>query len=383
MGMRQPPGCVNHGVSQRVSSPVGRPLAKTWHVVRAVQVFIRFPAFGFTAMLPLLGAATVSPHLTPQQMLGLVAVAFAFHCFSYVLNDVVDLPVDRTQPLRAGAPLVRGAIRPWQALVFALSQAPLALVITIWLEGEGRSIGALGAAFALMAVYNLWGKRAILPLVTDVAQGMAWGGLVLYGASLRSGHLTPVEQASLCPLTLNLFAIVVVYIVLINGVHGSLRDLDNDLKWGMRTMATLLGARPRSAAQLAIPRRFAIYAWALQALLAGLLLLPLVQNAFGYAPIAWVITLAAVLLFTARSLRLFATIVANSGDRAERVSAIGPYLFASLSGLVALFALYLDRELLAVLLVACIAPLLPYGLPQVMKAVRRPFSRPTPTTTAK
>ena len=356
-------------------APIGKLLTKTRRVLGVFQVFIRFPAFGFTAMLPLLGVATVAPQLTRQEMLGLIAVAFAFHSFSYVLNDVVDLPVDRTQSLRAETPLVRGAIRHWQALVFALSQAPLALVITVWLEGEGWSYVALGAAFSLMAVYNLWGKRTILPLLTDVIQGVGWGALVLYGASLRPGHLTG--------LTLNLFAIVVVYIVLVNGVHGSLRDLANDLKWGMRTMATLLGARPRNAVQLAIPRRFVIYAWALQALLVGLLLLPLVQNHFGYTPIAWAITLAAILLLTARCLRLFATILAPNGNRADLVGAIGPYLLASLSGLVALFALYLDHELLAVLLVACIAPLLPQGIPQVIKAVRRLFSRFTPTTTTK
>ena len=356
-------------------SAIGKLLAKTWHVLGVFQLFVRFPAFSFTAMLPLLGAATVAPQLTGHQALGLVGVAFAFHSFSFVLNDVIDLPVDRTQSLRSEAPLVRGAIRPWQALVFALFQAPLALVITVWLDGEGWSYVALGAAFSLMAVYNLWGKRTIVPLLTDVAQGVAWAALVVYGASLTSGHLTS--------LTLNLFAFVVVYIILINGVHGSLRDLANDLKWGMRSTAILLGARPRNATQLVIPQRLVLYALALQALLVGLLLLPLIQNHFGYTPTAWAITLAAILLLTARCLRLLAIIIAPNSSHADLAGAIGPYLFASLSCLVALFALYLDQELLAVLLVVCIVPLLPNRARQVIQALRGLLSRFTPTTITK
>ena len=64
--------------------------------------------FGFSGMLPLLGVATVFPAVSIMDIALLLLVALVFHNFAYLLNDVVDLPIDRTQPTRADYPLVRG-----------------------------------------------------------------------------------------------------------------------------------------------------------------------------------------------------------------------------------------------------------------------------------
>ena len=371
--MLNPPESVGHRRVAPRSLALGKLLSNTGKVLEVLQQFIRFPAFGFTAMLPLLGAATVTRQLASHQTLGLLGVALAFHGFSYVLNDVIDLPLDRTQSLRAEAPLVRGLIRPGTALAFALLQAPAAFVITAWLGGESSAYLALGAAFVLMAVYDALGKRTTFPPATDLIQGVAWGALVFYGASMAS--------ASPTTLTVYLFAFVVVYIVMLNGVHASLRDLANDLARGMRSTAILLGARPRGAGQLAIPRRLRLYAWALQAASVGLLGWPLLQNKLDYQPVARIGTLIALSLLSVRSVRLLARIVSPNNGHAERARAVGAYLFASLSSLIVLFALYLDPAMLAVLLLACLGPLLPARI----RRLARPLPRPpvTPATRAK
>jgi 4-hydroxybenzoate polyprenyltransferase len=214
-------------IVNRQSSIVNR----LWHIYR----FIRFSALGATAILPLLGAASVAPRIEPALLLGLLAAALLFHCFAYVLNDVIDLPIDRLEPQRATFPLVRGMVSPAQALAFALAQVPLAFALTAWLGGGPAAFGALALAFALMAVYNLWGKRAPFPPLTDLAQGLGWAALLVYGAALAGPP---------APLTAALAAFEVVFILLINGVHGPLRDLANDLRCGARTTAILLGARP-------------------------------------------------------------------------------------------------------------------------------------------
>jgi 4-hydroxybenzoate polyprenyltransferase len=357
----------------RAWPPVSKRLTELGCTLDVIQQFIRLPAFGFTAMLVLLGAASVAPHLAARQALALLGVALAFHCYSYVLNDVIDLPLDRTQPLRARDPLVRGVIRPGPALAFALCQLPIALVITARLGGDAGAYAALGAGFALMGIYNLWGKRTPLPPATDVIQGMAWGALALYGAAMQRG--------SPSGLTIDLCAFAVVYITLLNGVHASLRDLTNDLARGMRSTAILLGARPQATGRLAIPGRLKVYGWALQALSIGLLLAPLWQNALGYGPIAWGVTCVAVLLLSARGLRLVAIILSPATSHAGLARALGAYLFTSLSSLVALFALRLAPGVLAALLAACLLPLLPKTFRQVIAAWR---DRPaTPATKAK
>src|SRR5262249_44183465 len=139
---------------------------------------------------PLLGAATASSWLTRHQILGLIAVATAFHIFAYVLNDVIDLRVDRTESLRADFPLVRGTVQPRHALMVAFLQIPIALGVTAWLGVNVQAYTELIAAFVLMTAYNLWGKRTPFPPLTDLIQGLGWAALALYGATIVSGHLT-------------------------------------------------------------------------------------------------------------------------------------------------------------------------------------------------
>ena len=51
------------------------------------------------------------------------------------------------------------------------------------------------------------------------------------------------------------------YILLVNGVNSSLRDLANDFAFGARTTAIWLGARPFPPEQFTIPNRLRIYAY--------------------------------------------------------------------------------------------------------------------------
>jgi len=328
-------------------------VTKAWRGLIDFGLLIRFSALGGTVILPLLGAATASRQLAGSQVSGLIGVAVAFHVFAYVLNDVVDLPTDRTEPRRAVFPLVRGTVRPWQALAFALLQVPLALALTAWLGGGGPAYAALGAGFALMAAYDAWGKRAPFPPLTDGVQGLAWGALVLYGATVVPGRPTS--------LTVVAVAFVVVFIVMANGVHGSLRDLANDLDCGVRSTAIMMGVRPQGATGLLIPRRLTWYAITLQVILIGITLWPLARNDFGYGPVAWGITLAAVLGLAVLSLRLLWTAASSAGDRQDMIAAGMLHLLVSLGSLVALFAPHVDGRVLAVLLGVYLAPLLTHS----------------------
>src|SRR6266511_983049 len=89
---------------------------------------LRLSVVGFSLMLPLLGAAVVSPTLRSSRLIALVGVGLAFHIFGYLSNDLVDLPIDRTQPLRADSPLVRGLVRPSVAWWVAMIPVPGAAI---------------------------------------------------------------------------------------------------------------------------------------------------------------------------------------------------------------------------------------------------------------
>lgn len=321
-----------------------RSLAAAYEVFLALQRFIRLPAFGFSALLALLGAASVAPGLPAWRLWGLLGATLAFHQFGYVLNDVIDLPIDRLHPGRAGYPLVRGWLKPWHALAYALAQIPLAFAISAWLGAGVWAYAALAAAFLGLGVYDMWGKRTRLPPLTDALQGLGWAALALYGAIVAGG--APAR------LSWILAAWVVLYIVLVNGVHGSLRDLTSDTAAGALTTAILLGARPGARA----PLRLLGYTAALQAALAALALWPLLGGSFGYAGGEWAGVFAATLAIQAACAWCSALLFWPRAGLSIVAPVMG-YIILSLVGLIVLFGPYLAPTARAFVLASYFGPL--------------------------
>src|SRR3954468_20922873 len=80
---------------------------------------IRLQPLLFTVVWPLLALTATRSDNSERELLFVIAIAVSFHVYSYVLNDVIDLPIDRTRPERAWDPLVRSLIAPSHALVVA------------------------------------------------------------------------------------------------------------------------------------------------------------------------------------------------------------------------------------------------------------------------
>lgn len=238
----------------------------------------RISALGATAVLPLQGAASVEAELTPRRAVGLLGVALGCHGFIYLHNDLCDLALDRSQPLRAQYPLVRGALAPSTAGLLALACLGAALGLDALVTAPQRA-GArrsyLAAGLGLLAIYNQWGKRCPFPPLTDLIQGLGWAALIRYGAA-ATGH-APRD------LTDGLAAYELGLIMLVNGVHGALRDLGNDAACGATTTARLLGARVDAEGRLHGTVALAAYAVSLQTLLLGVLGWTALRPAVGAA----------------------------------------------------------------------------------------------------
>jgi 4-hydroxybenzoate polyprenyltransferase len=312
------------------------------------SIAIRFTALGFSAVLPLIGAATVSAPLSGRQILGLIVWATALHIFGHVLNDVVDLPIDRTEPRRAVYPLVRGTMRPWQALALAFAQIPILVGLTAWLDGTAASYLVLAAAVVLTVIYDLWGKRVRWPIATDIVLGLAFAAFVLYGA-VATAHAAN-------SLTAAVMIFEVVFILMVNGVHGALRDLENDLRHKATTTAALLGARA-CGSELRMTPMLSAYATGLQVVLAVIAIVVGLRNDLAYRKAAQVITVVAVMTLSAGSLRLLRLALASGKNRAN-LTAIGMlHLILAYSPMLALFFLHADHRLAAIVITAYLLPL--------------------------
>ena len=242
-----------------VVGATGWRLSRFTRCVDDTYLALHVAPMGFSLVLPLLGSAT-SPGLAGgRQVALLLALAASFHVFAYALNDVLDLPIDRTEPLRAGDPLVRGAIRPRTVLGLAFVQLPVMAALGAALGFGGRGWTALAVAVACLAAYDRWGKSCPLPPLMDGVQGVGWAALLATGVP-GAGPLTerPMLAASL----------VVAYVLLVNGIVGPLRDLPNDFARGARTTAIVLGARPDGRG-IRVPPLAGAWALALSAAVAG------------------------------------------------------------------------------------------------------------------
>jgi 4-hydroxybenzoate polyprenyltransferase len=331
---------------------------------------LRLSAFGATAALPLLGAAVADRTLDGRRAAGLLGVAAAFHTFAYVHNDLCDLELDRTQPLRAAYPLVRGALAPRAALALALASLPAAFALDALASAPGRT-GArrarLATALALLAAYNHWGKRCSLPPLTDLIQALGWAALLAYGAA-ASGQADP-------PLLRLLVVYELALIMQVNGIHGALRDLANDHARGARTTAIWLGARPGPTGDLQITRALAAYALALQA---TLLALPLAGAAAKQPAHQSAARSAAILGVTATTGLTIATFAAAARGGARPVDVGMLQLILILSAPVALIAPGMAPAPRALLLLAHSLPLLSNSM--TYDALRWALKQMQPTT---
>lgn len=222
-------------------------LHRVSYLVGQADRFTRIHYFGFTTLLMLLGASYFTNEPSNRTLLGLLIVAACFHVFAYVSNDVFDLDLDRKNPMRQKGPLVTGAISVPTALALALTAVPLSVLVTLLLAdfkvgASLRCVGVLLAAYGLMTVYNWKGKRLRVPLLTDVAQGLSWGLLAIFGGMVGASTTMPDYSFGVVLGRCWLLGVYgALYIFLINGIHGGLRDLPTDLANGRRTTAILFG----------------------------------------------------------------------------------------------------------------------------------------------
>jgi 4-hydroxybenzoate polyprenyltransferase len=191
---------------------------------------LRLHYFGFTAMMIVLGAAMVTKKPDMKEIHGLWIIAACFQVFAYLLNDVIDLEVDRGNPLRAKDPLVRGAITPQQGSALAWVAAGIALLTLMHLVSFNPyknpwSFATLAVGLILMLIYNKFGKCFCFPPLTDLIQGLSWASLALLGALVADPDRL---VTAFWERTIPLAAYGTFYILLISGVHGGLRDEDSD-----------------------------------------------------------------------------------------------------------------------------------------------------------
>jgi 4-hydroxybenzoate polyprenyltransferase len=213
----------------------------------------RLSLLGTTFIFVFIGVASCDGEASAGRLLLVLVTAFFFHLAVYAWNDIADLRIDRSQPRRARSPLVRGDVGVRTVVAFAGGATLVALALAAVLGGKPLLWMALSLAGLLL--YDALGKRIGPPIGVDFIQGLGWAALVVFGG-VATGRTSGVLMVNAC--------YVVITILLVNGVHGALRDLPNDFRCGARTTAIELGARPLPNGGAEVPVRLRAYAIVLQ-----------------------------------------------------------------------------------------------------------------------
>jgi 4-hydroxybenzoate polyprenyltransferase len=241
-------------------------LKKVAEWIGQVDAYTRLHYFGFTAMLVFLGGGLAQPKPTLLVTLALLVIAASFHLFAYLHNDHMDAWLDKHVQRRSGDPLQNGDVSDHTSVGVYVTAVPVAVAALVHLCGfdlrpsnNYLALSALLASFGLMAFYNVYGKRCPWPLVTDAVEGLSWG-LLSFAATLATNYSNgQVPLYSTLPsgaFSLALYGAL--YILLINGIHGGLRDYVTDSDHKQQTTAIWFGAdkdpktgEPRSNSKIA------------------------------------------------------------------------------------------------------------------------------------
>jgi 4-hydroxybenzoate polyprenyltransferase len=237
----------------RMSQPVCRTERSSRNalvrLMAQAEEFLRLYQTGFVAMWPVLGHATTD-RWSIRTVVAVVCVSCWFNIFGGLLNDVCDLHSDRADPSRSDRWLVNGTVSVRCALAIVGLQLPL-LLITHALSGfPPSSLGWLALAVVGQAAYDVFGKRSAVPPLAEAGEAMAAGCLTLYGAAVAGVPNTWTWMVA---------AFGAAFIMVANGFHGGLRDIEADLQARVRTTPIWLGCTAGDGGALQISASMTCY----------------------------------------------------------------------------------------------------------------------------
>jgi len=189
---------------------------------------------GLTGISPVMGAVSMGEsRLLPLFLLFLVG--FFGHVYGFVVNDIVDLKVDRLSSEISDRPLVSGTISKRNAWIFAIVSMALSLAI---------------AAFLSLRVF--------------VGAGIFL--LILYGAS-SVGKMTELAWI--------VAVLGTIQVLFMQFIAGGLKDAENDYGAKANTLAIKMGVRVENK-KMFVPLSFKALAYFLQAIDIALIFISLI-----------------------------------------------------------------------------------------------------------
>ncbi len=242
-------------------------------MIRKYLEISRLFNMGLTGVAPVLGALsmwTIS-EVTLFQLFVLFCIGCFSHVYGFVINDLVDIKVDKLSNELFARPLVSGSISRKKAAYFAIACMIASFVVSILFYKELVSyvllISILIFAYILATIYNFASKK--YPGMDFFVAGAIFF-LILFGAATATKS---VEQLFSNPLTWIVALIGTLQVLFMNMFNGAIKDIDHDEKGLANTLAIRLGAKTRKGV-ITLPTSFKTVGYAVELTRSFLIFLP-------------------------------------------------------------------------------------------------------------
>ena len=212
---------------------------------------IRLPGALGIALTPVFGAISLVI-ISLSVLLPLLLIGFFSKIYGFVLNDYMDVSVDRLSKELSQRALVKGTVSKHAALLILLVcffAAYLAIFIFFYRNTPTFFYGLICIILAdvLGLIYNIYGKRFV---GSDFFIALAEAFLFLFGAFMV------FETGALGVLTWVLFILIILQVFYENAIEGGLKDVDHDFLRGVKNIALVSGVRVTEDKNVFIPLHF-------------------------------------------------------------------------------------------------------------------------------
>jgi len=202
--------------------------------------FMRLKAMGLST-IAIFGALSVNGSIELWHFIVLFLIGIHFNILGFVLNDIVDIKIDKNSKELSERPLVKGTISIKTAKIISLICYAIIFGIAIIFFKNLFSFLVLAFSVALGTIYDVWGKRLLgsdFVLAASIALFCLFGSLTV--------------ASNIGEFTIILSALIFTNVLFFNIVEGGFKDVENDRKSGAKTAAVALGVKTKPKISLSI-----------------------------------------------------------------------------------------------------------------------------------
>lgn len=241
-------------------------------------------------MPPVFGALSIG--VTSIQDIALLFLLGTFSgIYGFVMNDYVDIEIDKLSKYVSERPLAKGTISKKTALficVFCVIGVFIIIFASFYKGHPSFYIGVLCIVLSaiLGSTYDLFGKRIV---GSDFLVGLSEALLVLLGALM-----VLQDGGTLSVFTWVIFIVTFNSVLYLNAVVGGLKDADHDYLMNVKNIALASGVKVTDDNKIIIPTGFKAFGLGIQFFSAFLVFVPFAFGGEDYS--IWQILLLTLLI---------------------------------------------------------------------------------------